>query len=302
MIRAALALELGGVPPEIGERARTALEERKGRLAATDLVRMLGVIVEHEPIFKKSTQQQLLFESMLVRFALLDRTVELEDVLRAFGDQSSVPRSAGPRATPAPRSMQSSGARETLRDSAPPPRARAAASGAHESTLESTLESALDTPAPAVRQPARPAPRVAPANVLADATPAPASGTEPLDVNRLAERWDDIIAELRAAGRSLVAQLLEETTPAAVTADGTVTLDAETEMTVRGLGEAQATVLEALRKHFAGVSKISVRAVGAAPRRRYDASSVKAERTETLRKADPLLAAAIDALDLELLE
>ena len=138
--------------------------------------------------------------------------------------------------------------------------------------------------------------------MLADANPAPAGGAEPLEINRLAERWDDIIAELRAAGRSLVAQLLEETTPAAVTADGIVTLDAETDMTVRGLGEAQATVLEALRRHFTGVSKLSVRAAGAAPRRRYDAKSVKAERTETLRKADPLLAAAIDALDLELLE
>jgi hypothetical protein len=61
-------------------------------------------------------------------------------------------------------------------------------------------------------------------------------------------------------------------------------------------------VIAALRQHFAGVTKLNVRAAGAAPRRRYDASSVKAERTEMLRNADPLLAAAIDALDLELLE
>jgi hypothetical protein len=50
------------------------------------------------------------------------------------------------------------------------------------------------------------------------------------------------------------------------------------------------------------VTKLSVRHAGAAPRKRYDATSVKAERTAHLRGADPLLAAAIDALDLELLD
>jgi hypothetical protein len=121
-------------------------------------------------------------------------------------------------------------------------------------------------------------------------------------VNHLAGRWDDIIAELRTAGRGLVAQLLEEATPAAVTADGVVTLDAESELTVKGLSEAAPSVLEALGRHFAGVTRIVARPAGKAPRRRYDATSVKAERTASLRKGDPLLAAAIDALDLELME
>jgi hypothetical protein len=118
----------------------------------------------------------------------------------------------------------------------------------------------------------------------------------------MAERWDDIVAELRAAGRGLVAQLLEESTPAAVTASGVVTLDAESDLTVRGLAQAESSVLAAIRPHFPGVTKLTVRAAGAAPRRRYDADSVKAERVSRLRSGDPLLAAAIDALDLELLD
>jgi hypothetical protein len=118
----------------------------------------------------------------------------------------------------------------------------------------------------------------------------------------MAERWDDIVAELRAAGKGLFAQLLEECTPAAVSGAGVVTLDAETELTLRGLKEAEQSLLDALRRHFPAVTKLSVRLAGTAPRRRYDASSVKAERTANLRNADPLLAAAIDALDLELIE
>jgi DNA polymerase-3 subunit gamma/tau len=54
-------------------------------LAPGDLLRMLALLVELEPAFRKSGQQQLLIETLLVRFALLDRTVALEEVLRGLG-------------------------------------------------------------------------------------------------------------------------------------------------------------------------------------------------------------------------
>ncbi|HET9685182.1 MAG TPA: DNA polymerase III subunit gamma/tau, partial [Gemmatimonadaceae bacterium] len=85
MIRAQLAVTLGGVPPEVSERTREALEQRKEAFAASDLLRMLSAITELEPRFRKSGQQQLLLEALLVRFALLDRTVSLEKVLRELG-------------------------------------------------------------------------------------------------------------------------------------------------------------------------------------------------------------------------
>ena len=43
---------------------------------------MLQAIGELEPRFRKSGQQQLLTETLLVRFALLDRSIELAEVLR----------------------------------------------------------------------------------------------------------------------------------------------------------------------------------------------------------------------------
>lgn len=282
-LRAQLALELGGAAPELSEVMTAALAERKGRIAASDLVRMLGVLVEHEPIFRKSSHPQLLFEMLLVRFALLDRTVQLEDVLRGLGDGGG---SAGSARAAAP----------AMRPAAPAAPAPRQATAPAERDAAPRLRDAAPAAAVAPRV-AAPAPRATP---LADApTPAPSAG--PLDINRLAERWDEIVATVRRGGRALVAQLLEDATPVAVTASGVVTLDVDGSLGAQGLSEAESSVLAAIQAAFPGVTKLSLRTADAAPRKRYDAESVKAERTATLRR-DPLLDAAITALDLELLE
>src|SRR5450830_1281253 len=85
LLRAQLALTLGGMPPDLSDRLRGALETRKGRATAADLVRMLTMLLEMEPHFRRSSQQQLLLETLLVRFALLDRTLSLEAVLKGIG-------------------------------------------------------------------------------------------------------------------------------------------------------------------------------------------------------------------------
>ncbi|MBC7896358.1 MAG: DNA polymerase III subunit gamma/tau, partial [Cytophagaceae bacterium] len=82
MIRAQLAVSLGSSSVELSDKARAALVVRKDRSAPGDLLRMLNAVAELEPKFRKSAQQQVLLEALLVRFALLDRTVDLESVLR----------------------------------------------------------------------------------------------------------------------------------------------------------------------------------------------------------------------------
>lgn len=273
VLRAQLAIELGGDAAEISDHLRTALTERKGRMVASDIVRMIAVLLENEPTFRKSSQPHLLFESLLVRFALMDRTVQIEDVLRAM-------QSGGGSESPAP----------SVR-SAPPPA---------EGRVMRDREPVSRAPSPPSRSPRKAEP--AASVPIADAPAAAEKATEPLELNRLAERWDDIVAAVRAAGRGMVAQLLDECTPAVVAAGGAITLDTASEMTANGLAEAESTVLEAIRKHFSGVSKLTVRLAGSAPKQRYDAASVKAERTAAMKQRDPTLAAAIDALDLELLE
>jgi DNA polymerase-3 subunit gamma/tau len=86
LLRAQLAVTLGGEAPEVSEQTRAALRARRDRFTSSDLLRMLGAITEIEPQYRKSSQQQLLLETLLVRFALLDRTIELEDLLRGIGE------------------------------------------------------------------------------------------------------------------------------------------------------------------------------------------------------------------------
>jgi DNA polymerase III subunit gamma/tau len=280
VLRAQLALELGGAIPELSEGLATALQERRGRMAAADLVRMLAILVEHEPIFRKSPHPQMLFEMLLVRFALLDRTVQLEQVLTGVGGE----RSRGSGSPPARPSASAPAERPAERPPERPPE-RAAA-----------LRDAASAPTRAQARPAAPMP-TRPADAMVDAP------TDlPLDLNRLAEHWDAIVADVRGGGRGLIAQLLDDATPVAVSAKGVVTLEVTQALSLQGLAEQEAVVLAALRRRFPGVSTLSVRSSEAGgPTRRYDAATVKAEMTESLRR-DPMLDAAISALDLELME
>ena len=84
ILRSQLAIVLGGETAEMSDALRSALVKRKTRFTAPDLLRMLNALVEIEPLFRKSGQQQLLVESLLLRLTLQDRTIELEEVLRGF--------------------------------------------------------------------------------------------------------------------------------------------------------------------------------------------------------------------------
>lgn len=53
LLRSQLAIALGGTPPELPERLRTALAERKGRVTSGDLLRMLHALLEMEPLFRE---------------------------------------------------------------------------------------------------------------------------------------------------------------------------------------------------------------------------------------------------------
>jgi DNA polymerase-3 subunit gamma/tau len=91
--RAQLAVLLGGLVSDMTAAATERLRANAAHLAAGDVLRMLNVLSDLEPRFRKSGQQQLLIELLLVRFALLDRTLSLEDMLRGVG-AGSTPSSA----------------------------------------------------------------------------------------------------------------------------------------------------------------------------------------------------------------
>ncbi len=104
VLRAQLALELGGEVPGVSPALRDAQAARAGKLAAGDLLRMLNAITAIEPAFRKSGQQQLLVEMLLVRFALLERAISIEEMLQSLGGDAGgmLPRSGGSGGAPKP--------------------------------------------------------------------------------------------------------------------------------------------------------------------------------------------------------
>jgi DNA polymerase-3 subunit gamma/tau len=312
-LRALLALVLGGEPADISERMREELGRRASLFSAGDLLRMLGALGELEPRFRKSGQQQLLLETLLVRFALLDRSLVIEEVLRGLGGDEARARPSG-GSLPAPgvgrgatRPEARVPATKRPRDSAPAPTPAAAESAAR-SAEEPATPRAADGATDVAREAATGA---APATRAADVADAPsAAASAPrraVDANHLAERWDEVIAAVRASGGTLLATALEHALPVGVSASGAITIELEerNEIFERAFEMGKDQLLDVLRRMFDGVSRVGLRAsAGAAPKtpRRATHESIRDERVASLRKKDPTLGAAIDALDLEVLD
>ncbi len=296
LVRAQLAVTLGGVPPAVGDRMREALESRREVFAAGDLLRMLQAVTELEPRFRKSGQQQLLLEALLVRFALLDRTVSLEAVLRGLGggdagggrgsggDEDARPtRRAAPAAPAAP-------AARAVPAAPPPSVARDARASASAGSASAKAETLVSEPQAVVRD--------------ADRAESARIAEPPPDVNRVLERWDELVLALRSAGKGVAATALEHAVPVAVTARGDVTIGLEEANPIyqQSLEAIKGDLTTLLRRWFAGVQRVGVRpAEGTSPPpARLTDEMVRTERLTALRRRDPVLGAAIDALDLDL--
>jgi DNA polymerase III subunit gamma/tau len=128
MLRAMLTVLLNGKAEGVSASAATALAQRKDLFVAGDLLRMISAVNALEPTFRKSGQQQLLIEMLLVRMALLDRTVEIEDLLRGLDSRGSStsdparsePASGAVRAPAAPLSVARTTQRPATRPGYPP--------------------------------------------------------------------------------------------------------------------------------------------------------------------------------------
>ena len=123
-------------------------------------------------------------------------------------------------------------------------------------------------------------------------------------MHRVLERWDGLVAAIRAAGRTVAATALEHASPVAVTARGEVTiaLDESNPIYEQALESVKLELASLLGQWFGGVQRVAVRAAtgAAAPPARLTDEMVRGERLTALRRRDPVLGAAIDALDLDL--
>jgi DNA polymerase-3 subunit gamma/tau len=288
MLRAQLAIVLGGAAPDVSDRVREELEARRERLSAGDLLRMVNAVAELEPRFRRSGQQQLLLEALLVRFALLDRAASLEEVIRGIAGRGEAPGGGGARAGAASSSPS--------RPVTPPhPGGRGTARSSERGASAAIAAPAAEGPATSP-QLARPRVSSARAGVAAGS----------LDLNRVVARWDELVERLRAERKTILASTLEHVSPVAVTGTGDITLqlDRPNDFLRQAFDAGRADVLAVLREWFPSVARIQLaRDDGAAPtappEKRLTDEMVRSERLAALRKSDPLLGAAIEALDLD---
>ncbi len=108
-LRSLLLLLLGQEPQGLTESMRQALEAHRERLEPGDVLRMLRLLAESEPSIRRSVNPRLIVETLLLRWAMLDRIVDLAQVL---GAEPAPPRGS----PPAP-------SRESARSASPAPAA-----------------------------------------------------------------------------------------------------------------------------------------------------------------------------------
>ncbi len=246
LVRAQLAIVLGGDPGAVSATVAARLTSMAPHWRAGDLLRVLQAMADVESRLRRTSQPQLVFETLLVRLALLDRTLALEEVLAGLGNVT-------PRAVSAPRAT-------------PPVAARA-----------SVVE----------------APRVA------------ATSAAVPDLHRIVDDWDSVITILRTQGRGMLAALLARVQPTAVTSTGLLTIECDDPGDFPVVTDGLTQVTDALHDVMPSITRVQVKppADGVpAARERLTTEGVKKERVALLTKNDPVLGAAVEALDLELLE
>jgi len=286
-LRAMLMLQLGTEPEGLTESLRQALESQRGRLDPGDLLRMLRLLAENETAMRRSANPRLIVETVLLRWAMLDRIVDLAQVLAAGGGSPAPGGSARP--APAPRATP--GAAPGAAPSVPsaPPRPN---DGSGKSVRPVGGGEPSGPTHPALEPPA-------PTAVMDRVPPA-------LEAVRMA--WPELVAEVRAQSRFL-GEALAATTPASLDLPWLTVELAEANPLFAERLQAQARAVEEVLERALGQparlrvveAAASGGSVPPAPRKLTEAS-LKADRLRSFRSKDPSLDTASDALDLEIVD
>src|SRR5712691_5179451 len=241
-LRALLLVGVGGQPEGLTEGLLAVVRDYAPQLPPADIVRLLTILSDSEERLSRSANQRLLVEVLLLRWAMLDRTVELSEVLDALkgvgpADSRTVARKPDPDVLERP----------TVRRSDRP-------SG---KKLEPTLENVRSV-------------------------------------------WSQVVADARGK-TPLLGSLLAEAEVVAV--DGRiVTLRPGHAVHAEGLERQRETIAQALGTYISEAPRVTIAAGGGRGSERITPEGASAERLQSLRAKDPTLSAAVDALDLELLE
>ncbi|HEX5963642.1 MAG TPA: DNA polymerase III subunit gamma/tau [Gemmatimonadales bacterium] len=273
VLRGLLMLQVGARPEGLTEALRATLESYQDRLAPGDLLRMLRLLADNEVGIRRSVNPRLAVETLLLRWAMLDRIVDLEQVISAGqrGSGAAVPDSRGVAG---------------LQGGKSPPEGQVAPGQAGPRASQPVVGSVATLPS----RPAAPPPR----------------GPASLEAIRAA--WPAVVAAVRAQSRFL-GEALAASQPAAIESPWlTVVMAEPNPLFADRLHEEAGKVEEVLSRSLGEAVRLRVTsdpAAGAsapAKPRRMSESGLKAERLREFRSKDPALDTAADALDLEIVD
>ena len=252
-LRALMLVGVGGQPEGLTEGLLAVVLEYAPQLPPADVVRLLTILAESEERLSRSANQRILVEVLLLRWTMLDRTVELSEVIDAL-------KGVGP-----------SDSRIVVRTPSPPP----------------APETPTSSNPPIVRPSDRPT----------------GQKLEPT-LDNVRSAWANIVADARAK-TPLLGSLLGEAEVVAVEGR-TVSIRPGHAVHAEGLERQRDTIAQSLGRFVSEAPRVKVVAGGSGaptpPPERLTEQGATAERLKSLRAKDPTLSAAVDALDLELLE
>jgi DNA polymerase III subunit gamma/tau len=273
VLRGLLMLQVGAEPEGMTEALRATLEKYRGKLEAGDVLRMLRLLADNESGIRRSGNARLVVETLLLRWAMLDRVVDLEQVIQA-GQRGS------------------------------------GAVGQGSETAKAQLEGRTRSTGDAERQPSAPLPRSPAAASSASPAAPQATATAKLapSIEAIRAGWPAIIVAARVQSRFL-GELLAAVEPAELALPWlSVVLREPNQLFAERLDQEATKVEEILTRTLGQPVRLRVTSgppaeVGSQPKpRRMSESSLKADRLREFRAKDPTLDTAADALDLEIVD
>ncbi len=306
-LRTLLRLAVGAESSDLPEERVADWTQRAGLFEPADLVRMLGMAAELETAgsLRRTNQPRVLLELLLLRFSYLDRSLEIEELMRAVGGEGPplqpVEPAPGPPPTGgAPTGAPTTGAPTGAPTGSPPTAGPQGTDGtpgraspkANSPAPEGPSQSGPSTPRPST-QPASSAPETAPVSIASSGAPPERT---PL------EAWSLLLA----SGEGVPSGLSPFLMATRAEADGTVLRlhvpDGPGEERLRDSGVRQ-TIEERLRTLGAAGVSLEVRASGDAGSDagdRISRTEVRQGKLSDLLAQEPALKPAVEELDLEI--
>jgi DNA polymerase-3 subunit gamma/tau len=279
VLRGLLMLQVGAEPEGMTEALRATLDGYRRRLEPGDVLRMLRLLTEDETNIRRSVNPRLAVETLLLRWSMLDRMVDLEQVLGAGRVPAAQP---GSGAAGQGEWGKEPKAAETSPTAILPPRRPAA-------PLSDPVAPLPPSP-PALGSPVPPTAKLAPS------------------IEAIRAGWPAIIVAARIQSRFL-GELLTAVEPIELALPWlNVVLREPNQLFAERLDQEASKVEEILSRSLGQPIRLRVSSgspeegVSQSRPRRMSDSTIKADRLREFRAKDPALDTAADALDLEIVD